>query len=71
MCKKGNKCPPKMKKKHFKFYYILINLFNFDISVTPSKIKASEITGIGRNTIAKVTDRFILNGFLVKYCKEQ
>ena len=60
-----------MRKLHYKSYYIIINLYNFDISITFSKSKASKITNISRNTIAKVTDRLILNGFIVKYCKEQ
>jgi len=59
-----------MQKKHYKYYYVIINLYTFDINITSNKSKASQLTQINRNTIAKTTDRLILNGFLIKLCKE-
>jgi len=60
-----------MRKIHYKHFYVIINLNDLSISLTANKTKVSNITGIHRNTVAKIEKRLILNGFIVNLTKEQ
>ena len=54
-----------IKKKHFKDFFVMINTTNFDVKVTSTIQTVASITGVDRNTIAKMPCRASFKDFLV------
>jgi hypothetical protein len=60
-----------MRKRHFKEFFVIINTKDFSVSLCQTNIKAAEIIGVHRDTIASVSERRCINDFIIENIREQ
>lgn len=60
-----------MRKINYKQFYIAININSYSIHISSSKSIIANIINCHRNTIAKITDRTVVNNFIIEKITEQ
>jgi hypothetical protein len=59
------------EKKHFKSFILVINLQEMSFHLCPYIKTASNITGMGRNTMSKITKLRLYKHFVIVPVKEE
>lgn len=54
-----------MRKKHFKSFFVIINLLDFSIRLSSNASKTAKAIGIHRNTLSNLKKRTSYKNFLI------